>query len=147
MEYKVDSVELAVNKNGGAFKKVVVSSKYKGAIKALADEKTPFYNDLIPGKTVRATIDMNAKYKWMKKEEAEDENADGVTISLKDEVKDTGIKHFQDRKNDSIAFFNALNNAIEIVKARNGTDFDMADIYEVQSQLLKHWDDYKGILN
>lgn len=49
------------------------------------------------------------------------------------------IAEAQDRKDDSIAYFNSLNNAIVFLSATKGTNFTLDEVYLVQNLLLERW--------
>ena len=49
------------------------------------------------------------------------------------------IKEAQERKEESIAYFNSLNNAIAFLSATMQGKFTLTQVYEVQKEMFKRW--------
>ena len=63
-------------------------------------------------------------------------------IKAAQERKEVMIKQAQERKNESISYFNALNNAIAYLAAQKNS-FSLEEVYAVQDKLLERWQEFE----
>ena len=60
-------------------------------------------------------------------------------IAVAQETKAKYIEQAQNRKDESIAYFNSLNNAIAFLSATMGGKFTLTQVHEVQKEMFKWW--------
>ena len=144
MKYTIDWMEEKVSAKGSKYYKATLKDETDKEIHDVAIFSS--FGEVLPGSIVEGVL-RASEYQGKTSYVLEKGNLGakpasfGGGIAKAQAAKAEYIKEAQQRKEDSIAYFNAINNAIAYLATKN-EPFGLEEVFTIQEKLLERYESY-----